>query len=500
MKKLFYSSAYNIWHSEITEQNVTEKLKDDIRAKMLGDVEKFVYGERTPLSINPELFYIGGFYYEKEEPGLSTCENIVKAELDEIEEADVVMASLLKYSSIATITEIIYAAQFPEKEIIIFYNPEITQLDEVTSEYWFPILTAQRASPNIQIVQVENENEILDFIEQYRNTPSRRIIIEGTDGVGKTTIVRKLRSLGVNCLDREKTTISACITPEKLPVVRAHIWNEYLCAHPSDAIAVLTLSDKDELERRIRSRGGAIDSYDQKASMYDELYLETVVCATKGQLSRGRIKLFKVDDLDPDAIADLILDQYSNFLRKVVVATNNRGKLLELRKIFPEYTIIGLRDARISHEVVEDGETFLDNAKKKAKEIYQLFSCGCPVIADDSGIAIGDLDGWPGVLTHRFLGENATDEERNAELIRRAKGKTARAICELVYYDGSKTVSGHGVIIGKIASSPRGKNGFGFDSVFELPDGRTLAELSPEGKNQISARRMAAVDLAQKLR
>ncbi|MBQ3293191.1 hypothetical protein IJG93_02740, partial [Candidatus Saccharibacteria bacterium] len=112
MKKLFYSSAYNIWHSEITEQNVTEKLKDDIRAKMLGDVEKFVYGERTPLSINPELFYIGGFYYEKEEPGLSTCENIVKAELDEIEEADVVMASLLKYSSIATITEIIYAAQF----------------------------------------------------------------------------------------------------------------------------------------------------------------------------------------------------------------------------------------------------------------------------------------------------------------------------------------------------------------------------------------------------
>ena len=187
-------------------------------------------------------------------------------------------------------------------------------------------------------------------------------------------------------------------------------------------------------------------------------------------------------------------------MRKVVVATNNHGKLLELRKIFPEYTMIGLKDVCIDCEVVEDGETFLDNAKKKAKEIYQLSSCDCPVIADDSGIVIDALGGWPGVLTHRFLGEDATDEERNLELIRRAQGETARFVCELVYYDGSKTVSGHGVIIGKIASSPRGKNGFGFDSVFELLDGHTLAELSPEGKKQISARRMAAVDLAQKLR
>lgn len=500
MKKLFYSSAYNIRHSEITKQNATEKLKDDIRSKMLGDVKKFVYAERARLAINPGLFYVGGFYYEKENPGMSACENVVRAELDEIEEADIVMASLLKYSSIATITEIIYATQFPEKEIVIFCSPKITQFDEVTSEYWFPILTAQRTNKNVQIVPVEDDDEILNFIEQYEKVSSRRIIIEGTDGVGKTTIARKLRDLGISCLDREKTTISACVTPEKLPIERACIWNEYLRIHPSDAIAVLTLSDKDELERRIQNRGGAIDSYDQNASMYDELYLETVACAIRSKQNHGRIKLFEIDNLDPGAVARLILNEYGNFLRKVLVATNNQGKLLELRKVFHGYTMIGLKDACIDCEVVEDGETFLDNAKKKAKEIYQLSSCNCPVIADDSGIVIDALGGWPGVLTHRFLGEDATDEERNLELIRRAQGETARFVCELVYYDGSKTVSGHGVIIGKIASSPRGKNGFGFDPVFELPDGRTLAELSPEEKNSISARRIAAVDLAQKLR
>lgn len=500
MKKLFYSSAYNIRHSEITKQNATEKLKDDIRSKMLGDVKKFVYAERARLAINPGLFYVGGFYYEKENPGMSACENVVRAELDEIEEADVIMTSLLKFSSIATIAEIIYAAQFPKKEIIIFCNPEITQLDEVTSEYWFPILAAQRTNKNVRIVQVKDEGEILDFIGRYDNVPPRRIIVEGADGVGKTTVVHKLKELGINCLDREKMTISACITPEKLPLERAYIWNEYLRTYPDDAIAVLTLSDKDELEKRIQKRGGAIDIYDQNALMYDELYLETVAAATRSQLNRGRIKLFEIDDLNPDAVAHLILDKYGNFLRKVLVATNNQGKLLELRKVFHGYTMIGLKDACINCEVVEDGETFLDNAKKKAKEIYQLSSCDCPVIADDSGIVIDALGGWPGVLTHRFLGEDATDEERNLELIRRAQGETARFVCELVYYDGSKTVSGHGVIIGKIASSPRDKNGFGFDSVFELPDGHTLAELSPEGKNQISARRMAAVDLAQKLR
>lgn len=112
------------------------------------------------------------------------------------------------------------------------------------------------------------------------------------------------------------------------------------------------------------------------------------------------------------------------------------------------------------------------------------------------------LGGFPGVLTHRFLGEGANDEDRNAEIIRRIAGKdrTARFICELVYYDGKNIISGHGELVGEIAKKPHGKNGFGFDSIFELEDGRTLAELTPVEKDNLSARRLAAIDLRQKLR
>ena len=480
MKKLFYSSAYNVRHSEITEENVLDKLNDDIRSRMLGDVKKFVYATRSPLAINPNLFYVGGFYYEKEDPTLSPCENVVKAELDEIEEADVIMASLLKYSSIATVTEIIYAAKSPEKEIIIFCDPEITKL-EIPYEYWFSILTAQRMNNKIQIVYVKNEQEILDFIKQYGQKPTRRIVIEGTDGVGKTTVVQKLRELGFTCLDREKTTISPCMVPEVPVQERAMIWCDYLKEHPNDSLIILTMKDQGALIRRIRNRGGIIDDYDRKAPMYDGLYRKTYRYLRNGRWPAiSRIDLINVYDSESvEKLAHTICKSLRYQIPQIVVATNNAGKLNELRKIFTDYVLLGLRDVEISHEVIEDGATFLDNARKKALEIsrYTQF----PVIADDSGLFIDSLNGFPGVLTHRFLGDKATDEERNAELIRRAHGGTARFICDLVYYDYDNPIkTGHGELIGKIASSPRGKNGFGFDPIFELPDGRTLAEITPE--------------------
>lgn len=184
--------------------------------------------------------------------------------------------------------------------------------------------------------------------------------------------------------------------------------------------------------------------------------------------------------------------------KKIVATTNNSGKLAELREVFPQYEIVSLEDAGIVHKVVEDGDTFIANACKKAEEIYQIAQC--PVIADDSGLAIDTLNGFPGVMTHRWLGKDATDEERNAELVRLTRDETARFICALVYYDGQKMTSCQSELVGKIASSPRGDNGFGFDPIFELPDGRTLAQLSPEEKNARSARRQAATELAKKLR
>lgn len=502
MKKLFYSSAYNVQHSEVNEENALNKLEDDIRSQMLGDVRKFVYSERSPLAINPELFYIGGFYYEKEDPNLSSCENVVKMELDEIEEADIIMASLLKYSSIATVTEIVYAAQFPEKEIIIFCDPKITQF-EIPYEYWFPILAAKHANNKVQIIYVEKEDEILDYIKDYGRS-TMRVVIEGADGVGKTTVVQKLCELGLDCLDREKTEISPCMFPEIPVEKRAEIWGKYLSEHPQDVLVILTMKDQNELMRRICNRGGIIDNYDREAPLYDDLYRKTYEYAKNSHTYNvsfpSALEHMTLIDVSHSSIEDVVLNVCNNIpIAKIVVATNNVGKLRELRKVFPGYLLLGLKDVRIELEVEEDGSTFFANACKKASEIYHHLQVHRPVIADDSGLVIDSLGGFPGVLTHRFLGDGATDEERNAELVRRASGKAARFVCELIYYDGTRFVSGHGEIVGIITSSPRGENGFGFDAIFELPDGRTLAELSSEKKNAMSARRLAAIDLALKL-
>lgn len=95
----------------------------------------------------------------------------------------------------------------------------------------------------------------------------------------------------------------------------------------------------------------------------------------------------------------------------MILATNNKGKLKEIREILTEYKIKSLKEVGISVDVVEDQASFQGNALKKAKEIYELAKEA--VIADDSGLCITAFDGWPGVMTHRFMGEEATDEERN---------------------------------------------------------------------------------------
>ena len=105
-------------------------------------------------------------------------------------------------------------------------------------------------------------------------------------------------------------------------------------------------------------------------------------------------------------------------------------------------------------------------------------------------------------MTHRFLGEETTDKERNEYLINevsKCEDKSAKAVCNIVYYNGEDTIVGEGVVEGQITSARRGDNGFGFDEIFELLDGRTLAELTPEEKNIKSARFLAAKDLKEKL-
>ena len=184
----------------------------------------------------------------------------------------------------------------------------------------------------------------------------------------------------------------------------------------------------------------------------------------------------------------------------MIFASNNKGKLEEIQKIFSEYKIYSLKDKNIDVDVEEDQDTFFGNAKKKAVEIYNI--AHEDVIADDSGLCIDCLNEFPGVLTHRFLGENATARERNEYLINEVNkynNRDAKVVCNLVYYNGKDIKTGIGILNGKIAKEYRGKNGFGFDEIFELPNGKTLAEISKNAKNKISARALAAKDLKKKL-
>ncbi len=164
MVKLFYSGTYNKRHELINEKNVLEMLKDDMRSKIVGSVKDTVYASSgVPIKNNKNVLYVGGFYYEKPNEGKSVCENVVYEELKQIDKCDVVVANLTKYSAIASVAELIYAA-VKKKKIVIFCDPKITSY-EVSGEYWFPILTIKQLNENVEVRFIENEEEILDYIK-----------------------------------------------------------------------------------------------------------------------------------------------------------------------------------------------------------------------------------------------------------------------------------------------------------------------------------------------
>ena len=204
-----------------------------------------------------------------------------------------------------------------------------------------------------------------------------------------------------------------------------------------------------------------------------------------------------------DKALDYITSQYKllnkkNEAIKMIFATNNKGKLQEIKDILKEYQITGLKENGIDIDVEENGKTFYENALIKAKYIYKLTKI--PTLADDSGLCIDKFNNWPGVMTHRFLGDNKTDKERNNAIIDKMKNlskedRKASVVCSLVYYDGITPIEATGEIDGFISEEIRGEFGFGFDPIFELHNKKTLAELTEEEKNEVSARALAAKQL-----
>jgi XTP/dITP diphosphohydrolase len=194
----------------------------------------------------------------------------------------------------------------------------------------------------------------------------------------------------------------------------------------------------------------------------------------------------------------------------LVVATSNRGKIVEMKALFAGVAadVTSVTDVLGRTPAVDETEsTYRGNALKKALAIAE--ATRMLTLADDSGLEVDALDGRPGVLSARFAGEHATDEENKAALLRALDGvdegrRSARFRCVLALVDptlaSASPVVAEGTCEGAILRAPRGSQGFGYDPLFWLAgEGKTMAELSFERKNQLSHRARAAAALRPKL-
>ena len=178
----------------------------------------------------------------------------------------------------------------------------------------------------------------------------------------------------------------------------------------------------------------------------------------------------------------------------MLFASTNLGKVLDVQEIL-KCKIMSLKDINKNIEIEETGKTFLENAILKAKEVYKITNI--PTIADDSGLEIEALNNFPGILTHRFLGENKTDHERNQAILEMMKDKNDRTCyftCSVAYFDGINLITNEYRLKGEIAKDEKIGQGFGFDSIF-LYNNKYLSDMSIEEKNKISPRKFALLKL-----
>lgn len=183
-------------------------------------------------------------------------------------------------------------------------------------------------------------------------------------------------------------------------------------------------------------------------------------------------------------------------MERIVFATGNENKMKEIRMILADLgmEILSMKEAGICVDVVEDGNTFEENAMKKASEIAKLAK-DCIVLADDSGLEIDYLNKEPGIYSARYAGVDTSYDVKNQMLLDRLDGvpdekRTARFVCAIaaVYPDGTQDIVRE-TMEGRIGYEIAGRNGFGYDPIFYLPEyGCTSAELEPEKKNEISHR------------
>jgi len=192
----------------------------------------------------------------------------------------------------------------------------------------------------------------------------------------------------------------------------------------------------------------------------------------------------------------------------MIAATNNKHKLEEIRAILRDrgMEVISLAEAGLDIDIEENGETFVENALIKAREVFRL--TGEAAIADDSGLEVEALGGQPGVRSARYSGETGADKDKkNNEKLKEAlkdvpEDKRSARFCSAIaaVFPGGQEITAVGFVYGKIGYTEKGEHGFGYDPLF-IVDGydRTMAELGPEEKNKISHRANALKEFIRKL-
>lgn len=188
---------------------------------------------------------------------------------------------------------------------------------------------------------------------------------------------------------------------------------------------------------------------------------------------------------------------------RLIIASNNKNKIDEIRQILGERfsEILSLREAGIELNTVEDADSFLGNARKKALEAAALLP-GDAVLADDSGLCVDALGGAPGVYSARYAGEGHDDAMNRKKLLEELSGVPAEErgayfACAMVLAQGNKSiVEAVGRVHGSILFEERGENGFGYDSLFYYPPfEQSFAEIDSEKKNAVSHRSNALMML-----
>lgn len=193
-------------------------------------------------------------------------------------------------------------------------------------------------------------------------------------------------------------------------------------------------------------------------------------------------------------------------MEKLIVASNNNGKIKEIKEILKDvYEIVPMGEAGFNEEIEENGSTFFENALIKAKAVSEAL--GVNALADDSGLCVDALGGAPGIYSARFSGVHGDDAANRKKLLSELKNlknpdeRKAKFVSSVVLYkrDG-EVVSGMGETHGIIGFKEEGENGFGYDSLFVSDDlGKSFGVATAEEKNAVSHRKRALIDLLRHL-